>query len=214
VVLVGPEDLQPRRRGHAVAQRVGPVAVDFDHGHLEEGDVRSAALDHCVHHFQRVGSLDLEPVGRGRGVVHVRPVRRLRLDVVVGGLGLVPDPVVGPHRADGGKLPLAEVEQDLVPDDVAVGVAHADVDRLGWLPGADLLEAVDRKVFEELDGVGARHAAGLHVKGLVDERRRLTHRALLFDPVRVLVREDVLVELDVDVAEVFDGTLGRTKQLR
>lgn len=187
-----------------MAQGVDRPPVDRDLVEVEEADLREVAVDRLLDDLDRVRPLDLVAevlrVLLGR---HGAPAP-LDLDVVVPGLGVVVEPVARGRGADGQELLVVEVKEDGVPDVLPVGVGD---DELFGLPGFGVLEAVDREVGEQVEGVGALDLEVGHVIREVHQRAALGPRALLLDPVGEL-RGEVRELPHTEVAKQFDGTAG------
>ena len=206
VRLVRAPQLEARRAGHAVAQRSHLLPADVHRAHPEELHVLDRATVDLLEDLPRVRALHLEPPELpGHGLAH-RPHRRavvlLDLDVVAARLRLELQPVRCRGAADEHERVLGEVEQDAVPDDLPGGrgrdVLLRHVDR-------EALDAVDRRVRDQLQGVGAFEEEVDHVVRLVVEHRGLAPGALLAAPVRELGRHDgVHVGADLRVAQKLD----------
>ena len=118
---------------------------------------------------------------------HRRAVVLLDLDVVPSGRGLELEPVRRRSAADEDEFVRVEVEEDAVPDDVArrrrghVLLRHVD---------GEALDAVDRRVRDQLQRVGAPEEEIDHVVRLVVEDCSLPPGPLLATPVRELGGDD------------------------
>ena len=131
--------------------------------------------------------------------------------VVAAGLGVEGDPVQRGSAADEVEPVLLEVEEDHVADHVALRRARHEVLRP---VDAEALEAVDREVGEQPQGVRPFHRQIVHVVRLVEEDARLLPGLLLVAPVRVLGRHPRKhVGPGRVVAQQLDRALGRVEQV-
>ena len=152
LVLLGvrPPDFEPRRAGHAVAQRAHLAAGDVEPVDVEELDVGDRPAVHLLQHLGRVGALDLVAVVHAVDLLAVGARGRARvaaeLDVVLAERGVELDPVGGRRAADQDELGLGLAEDDHVADHVAVGRDRHEV--LG-AAGGEVGEAVDGEAFEQ-----------------------------------------------------------------
>ncbi len=85
------------------------------------------------------------------------------------------------------------MEQDLVADDVPVGVTQTAIDRLWWITGTYLLETVDSEGFEEVMRDAATHYG---------------------DTKSALRRSDKLIDANVEEYHELHDSIGQEKGLR
>ena len=211
-LLPRPEELEPGHAGHPVVQGAHLPPADRELAHVEELDLGQRAAVRLLQHLHRRRPLDLEAVELtpARGV-DGRPLVPRHVHVVVTGLGVVLHPVVRGGTADEADPVLLQVEEDRVPDHVAVVVAH---DELLRLVRREVLERVHAEVGEELDRVRALDLEVQHVVRLVEERAGLAPRHLLVPPVRELGRHRrVDVRPDLRVPGHLDGAPDRLQLL-
>jgi hypothetical protein len=174
-----------------VAQRPGLLPGEVHDAHPEELDVLERTSVELLQDLPRIRALYLEPPDPpGDGLAHRphrRPVVLVDLDVVPPHLGLELEPVRRGRAADEHELVLGEMEEDAVADDVPrrrrrhVLLRHVDRERG---------DAVDRRVRDELHGVGPAEEEVDHVVRLVVEDGRLAPGALLAPPVGELGGDD------------------------
>src|SRR5688572_3681778 len=115
------------------------------------------------------------------------------------GLAVVLNPVVNRRPPDQIEGVLIEIEEDDVTNDIAVIVAH---DVLLGFADFKILEAVDTKRREQLEGIGPLHIHVCHVVRLVEEHAALLPGSLLIPPVRKLGRHNrINIRSDLGVSQ-------------
>ena len=186
LVVPGAEELPAGLTGHAVAQRANGLARDRHLRHAEERELGRRTAEQLLDHLHRVRALHLEAVRPAAPVRAERPALvELHLHVVPAGLGVIRDPVQRRRATDEVEPILLEVEEDHVADHVAVRRTGHEVLRP---VDAEAVEAVDREMGQQLQGVRALHRQVGHVVRLVVEDARLLPGELLVAPVRELRR--------------------------
>ncbi len=212
-MLPGPEELEARLAGHAVAQGVHAMSGDADLRHVEEFQLRRLLAEHLLHDLHRVRSLDLEAVraANHRARPRDRALVTLAGNIVTAGLRVELHPVVHRRTADQVEAVAAQVRQHDVADHVAVVVTG---DELLRLVGLEALEAVDAQVGEELQSVRTFHIHVGHVIGLVEEHTGFLPGALFIPPVGVLGRNDrINIGAGLRVAQQLDRVADAVDQV-
>src|SRR5690606_19933356 len=214
-LLVRAPDLESRCSGHAVTQRAHGPPRDLNRAHVEELDLLDRAAVQLLDHLPRVRALDLVAVALANDGLAHRPGRGtivlLDLDVVAAGRGVELDPVRRRRASDIDELVLLEMEEDAVADDVTV-VRDGNV--LLGLVDAEVCEAVDRRLGEQLQRVRAFDVEVHHVMGLIEEHARLTPRALLVAPVRELGgNHRINIGTDLRIPKQINGIPYRLQQI-
>jgi hypothetical protein len=183
-----------------VTQGTDRAACDGHGGHAEEAQLLQRAAVELLDDGPGVGALDLEAVVAAGDAVAVGTggAAAVHLDVQVGvttGLTVVEQPVGGRCATHVGVLVLCLAEEDAVADHVAAGG--------GWhvllgLVDLELGHGVDRRVGDQLDGIGTLQEHVVHVVGLIVEHRGVTPGLLFLDPVGE-VRRDHRVDVGTDL---------------
>ncbi len=118
-----------------------------------------------LHDFEGVGALYLEAVGEADSLGFGGALVASDLRVVLAGLDVELNPIRGGRASHQVELIFAEVEQDGVADDVAVGGAAHEL--LGLID-FESFKAVDAEVGENFQGVGSFHIEIGHVMRLIE----------------------------------------------
>ena len=128
------------------------------------------------------------------------------LGFVVSGLDVELDPIGGGRASHQVEFVFAEVEQDGVTDDVAVGGAANEL--LG-LVDLEIFEAVDAEVGEYFQGVGSFDVQIGHVVRLIEQRAAVAPGLLLISPIgEFMLHHRKSIGSDLRVPQHFNRITG------
>ena len=168
-----------------MAQRQHFAAGDADLGGAEERNVGRLALDHRLEDGLGIRPVHAETeVGAAGGVLRSLVVA-LYGYVVAAGHGVEVHPILQMHAADEFEPVLRQILQHRLADDRALVVAGYE---LFGTPGAEVGEAVDADVAEQLERVGPLQEQLWHVVRLVEQHGGLAPGVLFVAPVGELRR--------------------------